>query len=779
MRKTGLALVGVILSVGLLWGEGFKVRSMHRAGQQGHVPDRVLVKFKTGVKTMDVCKSRGLTIEKSHLTGVKELVVPAGKSVESLVAELSKDPAVEYAEPNYVAYAFMTPDDKHYPLQWHLDNPVYGGIKTASAWDDATGSGVIIGVLDTGVRKGSDLQGTSFVPGYDFAYGDSDPLDEEGHGTHVCGTIAQTTNNSTGTAGVAFDASIMPVQVLDKRGSGSYASIANGIIWATDNGVHIINMSLGGASSSTTLHDAVKYAYESNVVIVCASGNDGMNGVSYPAAYPECIAVGATNYREEVTNYSNYGASLDITAPGGDGDNYNGDQYIDGVLQQTFEKRGSRITWNYYFYTGTSMASPHVAGVAGLVRSCGVTGRQQITDILYTTAEDHGTTGWDEFYGHGIVDAAAAVEKASGPGDITPPDISNVQSGNVAYNSAIITWDTDETADSKVEYGLDPSYGSAATDAAFVTSHAIDLTGLSAETVYHYRVVSKDAAGNETTGNDYAFTTPIKPPDTIPPVISDIEAVDVTKTTAVIIWTTDELANSEVEYGIEGDYGNTVSGATFVTSHSLGLEGLSLGTMYHYRVKSTDAAGNTAVSGDNTFTTLSDRVTDTIKDKVSSRNTTDSWTFDCEAGEIDLCLAWDNTQDLDLYLYGPDQMEVAKSLLSTPEEIHYAASVGGAYRAEVRLNGARLTKYELTITYSPAGGAAGAGCLSSVKSIGTVLRSGAVIRELVAADRGRHDLRVYDAMGREVTGLESIGSGIYFIKAGSGGKLSTKVLVVR
>lgn len=340
-----------------------------------------------------------------------------GEGVEQALTRFKGRKDVLYAEPNYIATAYMTPNDTYYSYQWHMNNSLYGGIHTESAWDVSTGSGVTVAVVDTGVayedysiyRRASDLANTLFVPGYDFVNNDTHPNDDNNHGTHVAGTIAQSTNNSQGVVGVAFGAAIMPVKVLNGQGSGSYADVADGIRWAADNGAKIVNLSLGGPSPATYLEEAVRYAYEKGVTIVAASGNEN-SAVGYPAAYDNyVIAVGATRYDEQRASYSNYGSSLDIVAPGGDlSVDQNGDGYGDGVLQQTF---GSNVqSFGYYFFQGTSMATPHVAGVAALVIAHGnATTPDAVRAALQLTADDLGAAGRDDQYGNGLVNAPAAL----------------------------------------------------------------------------------------------------------------------------------------------------------------------------------------------------------------------------------------------------------------------------------------------------------------------------------------------------------------------------------
>ena len=434
----GMALLALVFSQKGLAEDQLLEKGLTLSGQN-YVPGEIIVKFRPKVSDEVLAKVNSKhgasVISTSRFAGFKRLKTPRGKNVAEMVEIYKRNPNVEYAEPNYIAHASLVPEDPKYYLQWHLDNTEYGGINMESAWAFETGdSNVIVAVIDTGVayedyteavpigRSGKyrnviyeqapDLASTGFVPGYDFVNGDEHPNDDEGHGTHVTGTIAQSTNNDLGVAGVAFNTSIMPVKVLNSRGSGTYFDIAEGIYFAADNGACIINMSLGGRSDSITMKDAVASAYGKGVTIVCSSGNDGSaTTVSYPAAYDDyCIAVGATRYDETVAYYSNGGFSLDLTAPGGDLKvDQNGDGYGDGVLQQTFGR--DPTDWGYWFYTGTSMAAPHVSGVAALIIANGIaTAPDDVREVLQSTAEDKGASGWDPAYGSGIVDAAAALQ---------------------------------------------------------------------------------------------------------------------------------------------------------------------------------------------------------------------------------------------------------------------------------------------------------------------------------------------------------------------------------
>jgi serine protease len=475
-----------------------------------HVDDEIVIKFKSNVDQARIAAIMGkynISKKKASRRAGDFIVFnkkDKNKQMSAMLQELARESGVAYAEQNAYAYKSMIPNDSYFSYQWHMSR-----IGLESAWDDSTGSGVVVAVIDTGVRQDlSDLAGTSFTAGYDFVNNDTNPTDDEGHGSHVCGTIAQTTNNNAGCAGVAFNATIMPIKVLDSTGSGTYTDIADGIIWATDHGSDVINMSLGGSSSTTTLQNAVNYAWNNGVVVVCAAGNDGVSSPSYPAAYTNSISVSAVNYLDQLADYSNYGSTIDICAPGGDGNDNNGDGYMDGVLQQTFDS--STGTPGYFFYAGTSMASPHVAGVAALIKAADTTlTNAEIRNILENTAEDLGNSGWDQYFGYGIIDAYAAVQEALGGStpDTTPPVISNIQVSGITSNSAVITWTTDEAATSVVYYGTTTSYGSSTSASGYTTNHSVTLTGLTTGTTYHFKVESADASGNTSQSSDSTFTT--------------------------------------------------------------------------------------------------------------------------------------------------------------------------------------------------------------------------------------------------------------------------------
>ncbi|HET6280225.1 MAG TPA: S8 family serine peptidase [Polyangia bacterium] len=319
------------------------------------------------------------------------------------------------------------PNDPCFRYQWHLRQ-----VGAPEAWKLGQGRDVVVAVIDTGVSRVADLANTTFVPGYNFIANNNNAEDDHGHGTHVAGTIAQSTNNKVGVSGVAYGASIMPLKVLSARGSGSMGGIAQAIRWAADHGANVINMSLGGPFPVGTIGNAVKYARSKGVTVVAAAGNDGKGRVSYPARYPGVIAVAATQFDETTTFYSNWGGEIDIAAPGGNVRvDQNGDGQPDGVLQHTIVP-GNTSKHEYLWFMGTSMASPHVAGVAALIVGAGVRKPEAVEQVLFDTARkpnkmkaelgaaSTGADGTaaaasqarvDDHYGAGLVDAAAALRK--------------------------------------------------------------------------------------------------------------------------------------------------------------------------------------------------------------------------------------------------------------------------------------------------------------------------------------------------------------------------------
>ncbi|OUR86396.1 hypothetical protein A9Q92_05755 [Methylophaga sp. 42_8_T64] len=414
---------------------------------------------------------------------------------------------------NYIAQASVSPSDGLYQYQWHF--PL---VQAEQAWDITKGAGVKVAVLDTGiVFNGPDGVNLCTNGAYDVVNDDNNPTDGSSlsHGTHVSGTIAQITSfdavtPAVGTAGLASQACVMPLKVLDDTGSGSFADIAEGVYRAINAGAQVINMSLSinarfGVTSDPIMDPALDAAYQANVTVVAASGNDSYRkNVGYPAIYPSVIAVGATDARNVVTRYSNKGTGLDLVAPGGDtGRNDNGDIYVDGVLQETFYQ-GS---WGHYFLDGTSMASPHVAAIAALLIANGTTTPDEVFLALSSTTTDLGSAGYDSKSGHGLVQAFNALSFDDGEEPLAPPDPASDPSPSdnavdVSTNTTLLSWTAGTNTDThKVYFGTD-----ALTLQAEQADNSFDPGVLVNDTVYQWQIVEVNAQG-ETAGSIWSFTT--------------------------------------------------------------------------------------------------------------------------------------------------------------------------------------------------------------------------------------------------------------------------------
>lgn len=348
------------------------------------------------------------------------------KGDKQRLKELKKSPfaqAMDFIEPNYIYKipkpgkvsweaellqpsqeaeeakpTLKGPNDPYYSKQWNLHN-----INIEGAWTQTKGKDITVAVIDTGITRVRDLVETEFVPGYDFVNDTVKADDDNGHGTHVAGTIAQSTNNSYGVAGIAYEAKLMPLKVLSDYGGGTVADIAEAIKFAADNGADVINMSLGGGGESHLMKDAIDYAHRKGVVIIAAAGNENQNSASYPARYPHVIGVSALGSDGEKAPYSNFGAGVDISAPGGSD--------AGKILQETIDPENKGVNV-FMGFQGTSMAAPHVAGVAALVKASGVKEPDEILEVLKQSARTVQDDGLN-YYGAGLLNADAAVQRAT------------------------------------------------------------------------------------------------------------------------------------------------------------------------------------------------------------------------------------------------------------------------------------------------------------------------------------------------------------------------------
>jgi thermitase len=363
--------------------------------------ERILVKFKAGTDEatrQEIYRRHGDSVlgDISRI-GVRVLKIPAGRLSERLSAYRSEK-AVQFAEPDFIATAIGDPDP-YFSNQWGMTK-----IQAPDAWDITIGkSDVKIAILDTGVDQDHpDLAAKIVDPNNDNKnFTTSGTVDDlYGHGTHVAGIAAAVTSNGIGVAGVGYDCTIMNGKVLDDTGSGYYSWVASGIIWAADSGAKVISMSLGGSSSSSTLQSAVDYAWSKGVVIVAAAGNNGTSTKVYPAYYTNVIAVAATDQNDAKASWSSYGSWVDVAAPGVN---------IYSTLPNHSNQIGSQ---NYGYLSGTSMATPFVAGLAGLVWASSYgTSNASVRNRIESTADP--VTGTGTYWQYGRINAYKAVAPAA------------------------------------------------------------------------------------------------------------------------------------------------------------------------------------------------------------------------------------------------------------------------------------------------------------------------------------------------------------------------------
>lgn len=431
----------------------------YRDGSEAHASRAALdARLKQAARTLPAQAARGaLSIEHLRRIATGAEVIRTNRKLdrveaESLMRQLAADPNVEYVEVDALMQPLLTPNDTRYTEQWHYFEAT-GGLNLPAAWDKATGTGTVVAVIDTGITTHSDLD-ANVVAGYDFISDltvandgngrDSDPSDpgdsttgqSSWHGTHVAGTVAAVTNNAKGVAGVAYNARIVPVRVLGV-GGGYTSDIVDGIVWssggsvtgvpANANPAEVINMSLGGSGTcSATYQTAIDGAVGRGTVVVVAAGNSNADVANFtPASCNNVIAVASNDREGNRASYSNYGAKIDVTAPGGETATT-----ANGVLSTLNAGVSTPGAESYKFYQGTSMAAPHVAGVVALMQSVKVQTPATVESQLKNTARAlPGSCSGG--CGAGIVDALAAVDAALG----TAPPPSNTLANAVTVSN--------------------------------------------------------------------------------------------------------------------------------------------------------------------------------------------------------------------------------------------------------------------------------------------------------------------------------------------------------
>lgn len=431
------------------------------------VRGRLLVRFQPGADQATVARAAGIELERDIGLGVWLARVPANAEL-ALTESLGRNPNIEFAHPDWirtfddaVCDLCELSGDTYMGYRWDLRND--GSIRTSTGAILATTGAVgadlnwapayeslganfpgsaVVAILDSGIRGDHEELTGRLLGGYNFFSGNANWADDDGHGTHVTGIVGARAGNQAGAAGIAWGPGVrfLAVKVCGPIFFGlaygcTDSAISQGINWAVSQGARVLNLSLGGASSSSAVQLALQNAVSQRALPVCAAGNGAQGTVSYPAAFPECLAVSATSWSDGLASYSNWGSQIELSAPGGDTEHPNGYSYI---LSSYYSSATS-----YAFMAGTSMATPQVAGLAALLFSQGMTDGSEVRALMHTTADDLGPAGWDPRFGHGRINVGRALEQLGGGGD--PPSHRAPLAGFSSSCAALTCEFTDES----------------------------------------------------------------------------------------------------------------------------------------------------------------------------------------------------------------------------------------------------------------------------------------------------------------------------------------------
>ena len=541
------------------------------------VDGELLIGFRAGVGAADrsaVYRDLGATFIEAigQSLGVVRVRVPA-QTLEGRLRALQQRPEVKFVEKNYVFEPALAPNDPQFANQWHLPR-----ILAPEAWDTTQGGpAAVIAILDSGIDATHPDFAGKLVPGYNTYSGNTTTTDQYGHGTEVAGVAGALTNNNLGVASVAGAAPIMPVRVTDSKGRATSASLASGITWATDHGARVVNLSFNGVAGNVTISTAAQYAVNHGTLVVAASGNCAC--VDPTPENPYILSVSATDEADAVAYFSSTGPFVDLSAPGSN-----------IFTTERFGLYGSA--------SGTSLASPIVAGVAGLMFAANpALTPALVTELLETTAVNGG--GYNQSFGWGRVDALAAVGAAAGytpPPDTTAPTVAVTAPLAGATVSGIAVVDVmadDNVGVVKVDLYIDGVYF--VTDTSAPYSFAWDTTAL-ANGSHTLHAVASDAANNSASTAPITVTVSNAPADTTAPVVSitaPAAGASVSGTTAVTATATDNVGVTKVEFYVDGLLKATDTTAPYAFSWNTTT---SSNGAHVLQAAASDAAGNVANS---------------------------------------------------------------------------------------------------------------------------------------------------------------------------------------
>lgn len=543
----------------------------------GHVPGRILVQPKAGVSDADldgaVRTHRGRRTHHMRASNVHVVQLTAGSDERAVLRALRRNPRIKFAELDEVVELAATTNDPLASTSWHLAK-----INAPAAWDRAAGTGVIVAVLDTGVDATHPDLITRLVAGWNLYDNNADTRDVHGHGTKTAGTVGEAANNAIGGVGVSWDARIMPIRIGSPSGTSTFSLIAAGITWATDHGARVASVSFRGLGASATVLSAAQYMRSKGGVVVVAAGNEGTLQSTPPSNFITTVAAtGSTDVR---ASFSNYGPFIDVAAP--------------GVSIRTTVRGGT-----YGTASGTSFSTPIVAGIYALMMSVnGALSPTQLDSMLFASAIDLGAAGFDDYYGYGRVDAAAAVAAAAGAGgaiDTISPTasisvpaagatVSGLTSVNVSASDNVgvakvelyvggVLLATDSTA----PYAFSWNTVSAPNGATTLQAKAYDAAGN-----YRLSVMVNVIVANATSADAVAPTVAILKP---------FKGAKAYGTISVSATATDNVAVTSMELLIDNVSTTLVDGASLLYRWTVPASGTGK-TPANVTVRARDAAGN-------------------------------------------------------------------------------------------------------------------------------------------------------------------------------------------
>lgn len=523
------------------------------SGTPKHVTGQLLVQRRAGIpnSTLDnVLAQHGAQVIDT-ITGIDVLVlnVPEDR-LETIQEALSHNVTVKFVEKNFVGGGGYLPNDPNYGSEWHLSK-----VSAPSGWDISTGDpGIIIAVIDSGVDPSHPDLAAKLLPGYNYLSKNTDTHDVLGHGTAVAGTAAAISDNQTGVAGVAWRSPILPLVVLNSNNYAAYSDIASAILFAADNGAKVINISIGGSSSSSTLQSAVNYAWNKGAVIVASAMNDSSSTPMYPAALDNVIAASATDKSDNFASFSNYGKWIDLSAP--------------GVSILTTSNGGG-----YGYWSGTSFSSPIIAGLAALVFSAKPTlTNAQAVDLMRQNSDDLGTAGYDYYFGYGRVNVYETLLAASGTAaipDTTPPTatITSPADGSTVSGTVTVAVSAmDNVGVVKVDLYLDGTYF--ATDTTSPYSFAWDTSGF-ANGLHSTVAYAYDSAGNVAGSPQVSVQVNNAATDVTSPSVSITSPHNgdtVSGISKITVSATDNVGVVKVEFYLDGKLSGTLTAPPYTFS---------------------------------------------------------------------------------------------------------------------------------------------------------------------------------------------------------------------